>query len=105
MSEAKFTKGEWSIKAIENDKEYIKIRGTLLGGKFKIANVTDLKFHHDDGAEWCEREREESMANAHLIAAAPEMYKMLEEILYNGDLPSVVDSRIVNLLSEARGEK
>ena len=39
------------------------------------------------------------------IEIQQKMYKMLEEILYNGDLPSVVDSRIVNLLSEARGEK
>jgi len=74
MSE--FTKGEWSILPEEDDKEYIRIRGTVLGGRYKIANVIDLKDHHDD-SEWCERERKESMANARLIAAAPELYSAL----------------------------
>ena len=80
MSETKFTKGEWAILPIENNREYIRIRGVVLGGRYKIANVSDLKNHHND-AEWCKIDRAESMANAHLIAAAPEMYAQLESVI------------------------
>lgn len=78
MSEPKFTQGPWEIKPVENDKEYIRIRGTVPGGRYKIVNVSDLKFHHDDGAEWCEQEREASRANAHLIATSPDLYAEIE---------------------------
>lgn len=80
MSETKFTKGEWAIQPPEDDKEYIRIRGSVLGGRFKIANVVNLKKHHD-GLLWRQREVEETIANANLIAAAPEMYAMLETAL------------------------
>lgn len=40
---AKFTKGDWKICPIEKDREYIRIRGTRIGGLYKIANVIDLK--------------------------------------------------------------
>lgn len=73
----KFTKGEWRIFQPEQDKEYIRIRGSELGCRFKIANVIDLKFNHN-GQDWCKIERDESIANAYLIAAAPEMYEILE---------------------------
>ena len=116
MNEAKLTKGEWSILPIEESKEYIRIRGTGLGGRYKVANVIDLKNHHDKSS-WCKREREESKANAHLIAAAPEMYAEIEseiELLkeVRGDshseyLIALLDERIANkqsLLAKARGE-
>ncbi|WP_428614329.1 hypothetical protein [Pseudoalteromonas sp.] len=77
MSETKFTKGPWEILPAEDDKEYLRIRGTALGRRYKIANVIDLKFHHDE-SKWCKLEREESVANANLIACAPDMYEMLE---------------------------
>lgn len=70
----KFTKGTWEVKATEDDKEYIRIRGTVIGGRFKICNVNDSKEHHKEGLSWCAMEREESMSNAHLISASPEMY-------------------------------
>jgi hypothetical protein len=79
MSEAKFTKGEWVTLPIEDDKEYIRIRGTLPGSKYKIANVVDLKAHHSS-ADWCKLDRAESMANARLIVAAPKMYEMLKSV-------------------------
>lgn len=105
----KFTKGEWAIMPAESDKEYIRIRGTVLGGKFKIANVSDLKNHHEDGKKWCAFERSESEANAHLIAAAPEMYAMLSAL--SGQLESewpqdakIFLNDIDALLAKARGE-
>ncbi|AZU97875.1 hypothetical protein [Vibrio phage LP.1] len=109
MSETKFTKGEWEIKPHEDDKEYIRIRGTVLGGKFKVANVIDLKEHHDN-SEWCKRERAESLANAHLIAAAPEIYAALDEfdayastdVDYIG---SPFQKQVRAALAKARGEQ
>lgn len=105
MSEARFTKGVWEVKAIEDDKEYIRIRGTSLGRSFKICNVSDLKNHHNTVAAWCKWEREESMANANLIAAAPKMYKMLEEIAISMECEHGVNTdEIFRLLATARGE-
>lgn len=105
MSETKFTKGEWVALPIEDDKEYIRIRGAALGGRYKIANVTDLKLHHD-GKGWCLRESIESIANAHLIAAAPEMYSELQSILSSPytEIDEEGLNRIEKLLAKARGE-
>lgn len=114
MSDAGFTEGDWSIAPIEDSKEHLRIRGTVLGGRYKIANVIDLKDHHNESLEWCKREREESMANAHLITAAPEMYEMLEQaaaILDNiwkntGSLGAHNKSAEIQLLlAKARGEQ
>ena len=77
----KFTKGDWKVLPIEEDKEYIRIRGTRLGENYKIANVLDLKLHHKEGQVWCERDRVESLANAHLIKTAPKLYGMLSMVL------------------------
>ena len=104
MSETKFTKGEWAILPIENNREYIRIRGVVLGGRYKIANVSDLKNHHND-AEWCKIDRAESMANANLIAAAPDMYKLLIRIQQEGGLSVARHKSISKLLAKARGEK
>lgn len=54
----KFTKGKWVVLPLEEDKEYIRIRGSVLGGRYKIADVIDLKFHHQPDKQWCMRERE-----------------------------------------------
>ncbi|AHK11843.1 hypothetical protein S349_53 [Shewanella sp. phage 3/49] len=101
----KFTKGPWNIMPIEHDKEYVRIRGGSLGSRFKICNVIDLKVHHDE-SKWCQYERFESMSNAHLIAAAPEMYSALRLISdlsilsEDNGLSDLVD----DLLAKARGE-
>ena len=116
----KFTQGEWKILPFEEDREYIRIRGTALSRRYKIANVIDLKRHHDD-SKWCRREREESIANANLITAAPKMYKALKDLVeniknvdnYQAELDLIdqvigieIDvDKIESLLAEARGEK
>jgi len=43
-------------------------------------------------------------ANAHLIAAAPELYSMLERILGPYGREDVSDEQIEQLLAKARGE-
>lgn len=95
MSKTKFTPGPWVIKPEEVGKSYIRIRGGALGGRFKIANVVKPEY---EGAR--AREKEETRANAALIAAAPEMYKFLDD-LANG---RGTDYPIEQLLAKARGE-
>lgn len=56
----------------EVDKPYIRIRGTALGCRFKIANVLTPIY---DGVH--EREAEETRANARLIAVAPTILEAL----------------------------
>lgn len=69
----KHTPGPWEMKPEEVDKPYIRIRGTQLGGRFKIANVLTPVY---DGVP--EREAKETRANAQLIAAAPELLEALQ---------------------------
>lgn len=76
MNEFKGTPGPWEIKPEEVDRPYIRIRGTRLGGRFKVANVLSPDYygvHH--------READETRANARLIAAAPELLEALTTTL------------------------
>ena len=99
MSEAKFTKGKWFI---EKDANWNNDCWAI-----------SVKRDHNDSVHHCfaevvyKMENEESNpeleANAHLIAAAPEMYEILSEINYQ--LGSVYGDRINELLAKARGEQ
>ena len=68
MSATKFTRGPYKVMPQEKGVSYMRVRGTRLGCKYKIANCPF------DAPE-CAGEAE---ANAHLIAAAPELYEALE---------------------------
>lgn len=73
---SKHTKGPWIALPEECDKPYIRIRGTILGGRYKVANVITPFYdgiHH--------REAEETRANARLIAAAPDLLNALETMV------------------------
>ena len=72
----KFTPGPWKILPEEADKDYIRIRGTALGRRYKVANVLTPIY---EGAHT--REAEETRANANLMAAAPAMYEALSEMV------------------------
>lgn len=76
MNEFKGTPGPWEIKPEEVDRSYIRIRGTRLGGRFKVANVLSPDY---DGVH--HREAEETRANSRLIAAAPELLEALEMLV------------------------
>jgi uncharacterized NAD-dependent epimerase/dehydratase family protein len=80
MSKHKHTPGPWTALPEECDKPYVRIRGTRLGWRFKIANVMNAGY--DDPPE---REVEETRANAALIAAAPELLEALQEVFMIGD--------------------
>lgn len=103
MKEFKGTPGPWEIKAEEVDKHYIRIRGTRLGGRFKVANVLTPFY---EGVH--EREANETRANAKLIAAAPELlealHNMVEAYQYEAsiDNPALLAARAA--IAKALGE-
>jgi len=75
--EFKGTKGEWKFNDVSmSGKPHYNVIGTALGGKFKIANVP-----------WVDGDKvdmQEALANAKLIAAAPELLEALQTIIgYN----------------------
>ena len=78
-----FTPGPWTLLPEEADKDYLRIRGTRLGGRYKVANVHHIRYK---GVHAVVRERDdaESMANARLIAAAPDLLAALELIANTG---------------------
>lgn len=63
---SKHTPGPWVVLPEEVGRDYIRVRGTQLGMRYKIANV------HNSMPSF-EFESEETSANACLIAAAPEL--------------------------------
>ena len=87
--DTKFTKGEWKVET--------QFQLDINGG-FITTQMSGDKF-----APVSERE-----ANAHLIAAAPDMYKMLETIvdsIAKTDIGSIEDMIAIELLlKKARGE-
>lgn len=90
MSETKFTKGEWRV-------DVCRLTG--------VASVIPEKgMYTHDSICLCMGDK----ANAHLIAAAPDMYKMLEitmNILNGDDFENEVSNQdIKELLAKARGE-
>ena len=79
------TPGPWAMLSEETDKPYIRIRGTKLGDRYKIANVLTPVY---DGS--LERETEETRANARLIEAAPDLLEALK--LCEGNIKSLLAS-------------
>ena len=73
---AGFTPGAWVCLPDEAGKDYLRIRGTQLGRRYKIADVHCVQY---EGAH--PREAEESAANARLIACAPELLEALKKML------------------------
>lgn len=81
------TRGPWQVLPEEVDKPYIRIRGTVLGGRYRVANVLTPTY---EGVH--EREAVETRANARLIAAAPYLFAELDFIA-NAD-PSKWDAEM-----------
>lgn len=89
MSEAKFTKGEWKVSSCGMS---VNTDG------YKVARA-----HSGSAIPYTQPTK----ANAHLIAAAPEMYNLLERLSRLDDEESIGDGNlwdIRELLSKARGE-
>ena len=83
MSKEKFTKGEWRVERFANGKG------------FEVA-------FNDDGEVITDYVYDEF--DAHLIAAAPEMYKALIRIQQEGGLSVARHKSISKLLAKARGD-
>lgn len=79
MSKLEHTPGPWKVLPHVFSRDYIRVRGTRLGSRYKIANVhmpyLDTFYLIQDDAN------EESIANARLIAAAPELLEALKGLL------------------------
>ena len=91
MSGEKFTKGEWEVSNAYPSVDILHEHPAVWSGGYCVAQMCDL---------------EESTANAHLIAAAPEMYHALNDIVKLGlddDCKINIDS-LKRLLAKARGE-
>ena len=69
------TPGPWQVLPEECDKPYIRVRGTVPGTRFRVANVLTPVY-----AGVHEREADETRANARLIAAAPELLEALRAV-------------------------
>lgn len=103
MSEARHTPGPWTALPEELDRDYIRIRGTVLGGRYKIANVL-----HPSGRnlskELRKREAEETRANVRLIAAAPKLLEACEAYYYGRVETSEAERMMAVAIAEAKGE-
>lgn len=80
---AQHTLGDWQVLPEEVGRPYIRIRGTQLGCRFKIANV--VMPIYGDGCQPTDKliamEQEETRANARLIAASPNLLKALQALV------------------------
>ncbi len=97
MSEAKFTKGPWRL-----NKQFDTFLCVDSQCHSMVCDI-DCDTDHNTGLIFPNKEQ---LANANLIAAAPEMYEMLECLssqLTDINAHSAVND-IEKLLSKARGE-
>ena len=85
----KFTKGDWYVNHI--------------GPHWNNPKIASHEICYSEAGE-CVVDHVYELADAHLIAAAPDMYRMLEQISKEScDIDIVSD--IDNMLAKARGEK
>ncbi len=99
MSDEKFTQGEWEVvHASSHHGYYVQDDNGV--------TVCDL-YYMSNGRHYHHQNKFDAKPNAHLIAAAPEMYRLLETIsdyykLTGGECHH--ESEIESLLAKARGE-
>lgn len=99
MTKTKWTPGEWRVGSIS------KIPGfsfEVFSGEPSMETGVATIWNSDPD---CER-REEAIANAHLIVAAPEMYSMLRTLrsVMRSMGYETIELQIDKLLAKARGE-
>lgn len=96
MSE-KFTPGEWK-RAMNKSRN----------GKGSVRGLSHCRIENEKGCVIAftvpQKSRQEQVANTNLIAAAPDMYRILEQL--HGALKSVpiLQKEIEEVLKKARGE-
>lgn len=99
MCEAKFTKGNWTLHRVDHDMTVKGEVHVVASDGYPSAFIPSWNDDNETALE--------AMANAHLIAVAPEMYEELQEIsnwmnsqFGMGDWHKDIEK----LLSKARGE-
>lgn len=90
MSEAKFTEGEWVMHVWAG------------GNQVDVVSYCGRKTLHCQKVYYGGALTDEDIANARLIAAAPDMYAMLDFLQENPSELNVISIR--NLLANARGK-
>ncbi len=85
----KFTSGEWVVSDDPLDNGYVRCNGSMVA-----------RAHSGENIPWTEKTRH----NAHLIAAAPDMYAVLKMIQIEGGLSVARHRQIGRALKKARGE-
>lgn len=100
MNEPKFTPAPWAVSK-DDDDQFVVIMASAIEDEYDhycCHKWTCEVTHHEVG----EIGDDETPSNAHLIAAAPDMYAMLEAIEAGNGQPNCDD--ILALLAKARGE-
>ena len=97
MSETKFTKGPWVVS--EHEDEVSVFMGEAVDSPHEY-NCSDVWVCD---SYWSEND-ETAIANANLIAAAPEMYQMLKKLVEPYGMEDFSHEEVENLLAKARGE-
>lgn len=103
MSKTKFTQGPWKVA----DDVLFNVRSIRIRAAdypWLLAKVADTTQVHILKAAKQDMDWNVFEANAALIAAAPEMYAMLETLLNDYEEGSIVHGQISALLAKARGE-
>ncbi len=98
---SKHTPGPWTVSEVDGMQGmfHIPIFAPLEnGGEVRVAEVQPFL---NDGGDFCFTDQVH--ANAHLIAAAPEMLAMLER-LSNGVYGLDTNPNLMNLIKKAKGE-
>lgn len=75
---APHTPGPYAVLPVEPDKSYVRVRGTQLGCRYKIA---DVPFVRAGDTELAALEQAEAEANARLFAASPDLLAALRKLL------------------------
>lgn len=97
----KGTRGPWRVLPEEMDKPYLRVRGTNLGCRYKIADVPSVVY---EGVP--DREAHETRANARLISAAPDLLEACHgvDVLYSElgkAMPGIVNTPAYDAVQEA----
>ena len=95
----KGSKGKWKVVHSES-KTAFNVVGTVLGGKHKIARCPYVEYAGYPKAS--QADKNESEANAKLIAHAPELLDALQhtlEVLYECDCPQHLQETYGNLFA------
>ena len=106
---SKFTKGKWKyLEALYEVTAYPEDEGTWRKNKFGWPVYTNGGCWQDITGELCGLDEEEKHANGRLIAAAPEMYELLKELVcwkYDSTITVNLAIKAENLLASVDGKE